>query len=88
MYIYVCVYINSLFPMVITLAVLGGVMSMAPGPGGKGMGNIFGKMGKNVAKKIQKDKVTTRFSDVAGCNEAKKEIMVRKTLSMLSIALF
>ena len=48
-----------------------------------GMGGIFGKMGKNVAKKIQKDKVTTRFADVAGCSEAKKEIMVRSHCCLL-----
>ena len=64
-------------PMLITLGVLAAIVSMAPSPGGKGpMGNLF-KMGKNVAKKIEKDKVTTRFADVAGCTEAKKEIMVR-----------
>ena len=33
------------------------------------------KMGKSNAKKVNKELVTTKFSDVAGCDEAKKEIM-------------
>ena len=31
--------------------------------------------GKSPAKKISKENVTTRFADVAGCDEAKKEVM-------------
>jgi AFG3 family protein len=41
---------------------------------GGGAGNIF-KIGKSPAKKINKENVTTRFSDVAGCDEAKREVM-------------
>ena len=44
------------------------------GGGGGGMGNVF-KIGKSNAKKIKKEEVTTTFQDVAGCQEAKKEIM-------------
>jgi AFG3 family protein len=43
------------------------------GAGGPGA-NIF-KMGKSNAKKVNKELVTTTFADVAGCDEAKKEIM-------------
>ena len=32
-------------------------------------------IGKSPAKKISKENVTTRFADVAGCEEAKKEVM-------------
>ncbi|GMH53231.1 hypothetical protein TrST_g1710 [Triparma strigata] len=46
----------------------------AGGGGGGGMGNVF-KIGKSNAKKIKKEEITTTFKDVAGCQEAKKEIM-------------
>jgi AFG3 family protein len=39
-----------------------------------GPGDIF-KIGRSPAKKINKELVTTTFADVAGCDEAKKEIM-------------
>ncbi len=42
--------------------------------GSGGMGGIF-KVGKSNARKISKEMVKTRFSDVAGCDEAKKEVM-------------
>ena len=38
------------------------------------MGNVF-KIGKSNAKKIKKEEISTTFKDVAGCKEAKKEIM-------------
>lgn len=44
------------------------------GSGGGGPGNIF-SFGKSRAKKITKEMVTTTFKDVAGCDEAKREIM-------------
>lgn len=45
------------------------------GIGGRGgMGGIF-QIGKSTAKKINKEDVTVTFADVAGCEEAKKEIM-------------
>ena len=42
--------------------------------GGGGPGGIF-KIGKSNAKRVNKEAVTTTFADVAGCDEAKKEIM-------------
>lgn len=44
------------------------------GVGGAGGSNIF-SVGKTNAKMIQKEMVTVNFADVAGCDEAKKEIM-------------
>ncbi len=44
------------------------------GVGGAGGSNIF-SVGKTNAKMIQKEMVTVTFADVAGCDEAKKEIM-------------
>lgn len=44
------------------------------GGGGGGMSNVF-KIGKSPAKKISKESVNISFKDVAGCDEAKREIM-------------
>ena len=44
------------------------------GSGRGGMGGIF-SIGKSTAKKIAKEDVKVNFGDVAGCDEAKKEIM-------------
>ena len=49
-----------------------GASSMTGGSGGPG--GIF-QIRKSTAKKANKDKVTTTFADVAGCDEAKREIM-------------
>mmetsp|Transcript_15427 Transcript_15427/g.20487 ORF Transcript_15427/g.20487 Transcript_15427/m.20487 type:complete len:947 (+) Transcript_15427:320-3160(+) len=47
----------------------------AGGAGGRGgMGGIF-QIGKSNAKKINKEDISVTFKDVAGCQEAKKEIM-------------
>ena len=46
----------------------------AGGGGRGGMGGIF-QIGKSTAKKIAKEDVKVNFGDVAGCAEAKKEIM-------------
>eukprot|EP00526_Cylindrotheca_closterium_P000049 CAMPEP_0113625906 /NCGR_PEP_ID=MMETSP0017_2-20120614/13386_1 /TAXON_ID=2856 /ORGANISM="Cylindrotheca closterium" /LENGTH=877 /DNA_ID=CAMNT_0000536045 /DNA_START=101 /DNA_END=2731 /DNA_ORIENTATION=+ /assembly_acc=CAM_ASM_000147 len=51
-----------------------GSMTGANQGGGGGMGGIF-KIGKSTAKKISKEDVKVNFSNVAGCDEAKKEIM-------------
>mmetsp|Transcript_10977 Transcript_10977/g.12118 ORF Transcript_10977/g.12118 Transcript_10977/m.12118 type:complete len:906 (-) Transcript_10977:45-2762(-) len=52
-----------------------GMGGMGAGGGGKGgMGGIF-QIGKSNAKKINKEDVSVTFKDVAGCQEAKKEIM-------------
>merc|ERR1719287_33464 len=54
------------------------IQNMNPGKGagggGGGMGGIF-QIGKSNAKLIKKEDVTVNFSNVAGCQEAKKEIM-------------
>lgn len=42
--------------------------------GGGGLGGIF-QVGKSTAKKIASEDVKINFSDVAGCKEAKKEVM-------------
>lgn len=44
------------------------------GGGGGGLGNVF-KIGKSNATKIKKEDINVTFNDVAGCQEAKKEIM-------------
>mmetsp|Transcript_22113 Transcript_22113/g.51985 ORF Transcript_22113/g.51985 Transcript_22113/m.51985 type:complete len:562 (+) Transcript_22113:1273-2958(+) len=44
------------------------------GGGGGGMGGIF-QIGKSTAKKIKPEDVQVDFSNVAGCDEAKKEII-------------
>ncbi|TMW56999.1 hypothetical protein Poli38472_002924 [Pythium oligandrum] len=49
-------------------------MGGAGGGGGGGIGNIF-KVGKSPAKKIMKEDIKISFKDVAGVDEAKKEIM-------------
>eukprot|EP01036_Dinobryon_divergens_P028615 gene28615-37591_t len=66
---------GELFKMLPSLLMIGlGLFffSRMSGMGGSGgPGNIF-KIGKSTAKK---EKVTTTFADVAGCDEAKREIM-------------
>ena len=44
------------------------------GGGGGGMSNIF-RIGQSKAKKIKKEDVNVTYADVAGCDEAKKEVM-------------
>jgi AFG3 family protein len=51
----------------------GAAGSMGGGVGG-GPGGIF-RIGKSTAKRINQGTVTTTFKDVAGCDEAKREIM-------------
>lgn len=70
----------STVPGVLLALVLYGVMRYAAGGAGAGaggrggMGGIF-QIGKSTAKKIAKEDVKVNFNDVAGCQEAKKEIM-------------
>lgn len=53
----------------------GSMMGGGSGGGrGGGMGGIF-QIGKSTAKKVAKEDVNVDFSSVAGCDEAKKEIM-------------
>ncbi|KAL7486133.1 hypothetical protein ACHAW6_011727 [Cyclotella cf. meneghiniana] len=66
----------ALFLIGLTAYMLRG-MGGVPGAGGArggGMGGIF-SMGKSNAKLIKKEDVNVTFKDVAGCMEAKKEIM-------------
>jgi len=62
-----------------TLLLIGFMVMMmrgagAGGGGPGGMGNIF-KIGKSNAKKVKAEEVGVTFKDVAGVDEAKKEIM-------------
>ena len=66
-------------PGILLALVVYGVMRFAggvgAGGGGRGgMGGIF-QIGKSTAKKIAKEDVKVNFGHVAGCEEAKKEIM-------------
>ncbi|GMM56252.1 hypothetical protein DAKH74_028680 [Maudiozyma humilis] len=74
-----------LFPFVPTILLLGGLYFItkrmtggAPGAGGSGgnsLGNMFG-VGKSKAKLFNKETdIKVSFKDVAGCDEAKQEIM-------------
>ncbi|KAG9413129.1 hypothetical protein AC1031_016153 [Aphanomyces cochlioides] len=68
----------ELLKMAPTLLLIGFLMMSMRGiggaAGGGGMGNIF-KVGKSPAKKITKEDIKITFKDVAGVDEAKKEIM-------------
>jgi AFG3 family protein len=60
-----------------TLLLIGFMVMMMRGAGGGaggGMGNMF-KVGKSNAKKIKSEEVGVTFKDVAGVDEAKREIM-------------
>lgn len=77
--------LQYLFPFVPTILLLGGLYFItkrmtggAPGGGGAGgnsLGNMFG-VGKSKAKLFNKETdIKISFKDVAGCDEAKQEIM-------------
>lgn len=70
---------QEIFRFLPTVLLIGAMMyalknmgGAAGGPGGPG--GIF-RVGKSNAKRINKEQVKTTFADVAGCDEAKKEIM-------------
>lgn len=73
--------LNMLIPFIPTVLLLGGLYyltrrqtSGSPGAGGP-MSNLF-NVGKSKAKLFnQETKIKTKFKDVAGCDEAKEEIM-------------
>jgi AFG3 family protein len=64
----------SLIMMGIMISVLRNMAGMSGAGGRGGAGGIF-QIGKSNAKKINKEDVNVTFKDVAGCQEAKKEIM-------------
>ena len=72
--------IKEVLVMLPSLLILGLVLfSMAKakkglGGGGGGLGNMF-KIGKSPATKVKKEDIKVTFKDVAGVDEAKKEIM-------------
>jgi AFG3 family protein len=49
--------------------------SLTGGMGGRGSGGDIFSIGKSNARKIKKEDISVTFADVAGCDEAKKEIM-------------
>jgi AFG3 family protein len=59
-----------------TFILFGLIVGMMRGAGGSGgpMGNIF-KVGKSTATLVKKEDMKVTFKDVAGCDEAKKEVM-------------
>jgi len=62
-----------------SLIIIGGTIFLlrsagGAGGGGGGMGSMF-KIGKSNAKKVKKEDISVTFKDVAGCQEAKREIM-------------
>jgi AFG3 family protein len=65
---YVLVY-GILFTMIRNSAAFKG------GAGGAGGGGGIFQIGKSTAKKIKKEDISVTFADVAGCQEAKKEVM-------------
>lgn len=68
----------NVLPGLVLAAVLFGMLRYAaggiPGGGGGSGGGLF-SIGKSTAKKIAKEDIKINFSHVAGCDEAKKEIM-------------
>ena len=67
--------INLLFPLgLIFLMYFFFFRKMGGGSGGGGMGSIF-NVGSSKAKVVEEGKITTRFSDVAGVDEAKDELV-------------
>jgi AFG3 family protein len=65
----------GILPYVVVYSVLFFIMrKSASATGAGGSGSIF-QIGKSTAKKIKKEDISITFKDVAGCHEAKKEIM-------------
>merc|ERR1719242_2912959 len=54
---------------------MGGMGGMGGGRGGRGGGGMFGGMTQSTAKVINPSDINVAFKDVAGCEEAKIEIM-------------
>jgi AFG3 family protein len=68
------VVLGAIAMTILLMRVAGMGGSGGRGGAGGGMGGIF-QVGKSTAKKINKEDISTTFNDVAGCQEAKKEIM-------------
>lgn len=72
------IHVSRFLPTILLIGamvyLMRGASSALGGGGGAGGGGIF-RIGKNTAKKVNKESVTTTFADVAGCDEAKREIM-------------
>lgn len=65
----------GILPYVVVYSVLFFIMrKSASATGAGGSGSIF-QIGKSTAKQIKKEDISITFKDVAGCHEAKKEIM-------------
>ena len=69
--VYPIAMVGGLYFLMTRIAGGGG---MGSGGGGGGMGGIF-RVGKSNAKRITSEDVNVTFADVAGCEEAKVEIM-------------
>lgn len=72
-------WISEAMKLAPTILIIGVWLLMMRGIGGSaggggGMGGIF-QIGKSKAKRIRPEDVNVTFKDVAGCREAKKEIM-------------
>ena len=72
--------IIKLIPFAAFIAVMyfgsrGLASSLTGGMGGRGAGGDIFSIGKSNARKIKKEDISVTFADVAGCDEAKKEIM-------------
>ncbi|KAG5188027.1 cell division protease ftsH [Tribonema minus] len=79
MYVQETSWAVELMRLVPTLLLMGGLFYMMRSAGGGsssggGIGNVF-KIGRSTAKKFKKEDVDVTFKDVAGVDEAKKEIM-------------
>jgi AFG3 family protein len=76
MYVNETNWINEASRFLPTVLLIGAYFFVMRGQAGGmgGGGNVF-KIGKSPAKKINKELITTTFVDVAGCDEAKREIM-------------
>mmetsp|Transcript_3838 Transcript_3838/g.5845 ORF Transcript_3838/g.5845 Transcript_3838/m.5845 type:complete len:812 (+) Transcript_3838:130-2565(+) len=66
--------VPSLLLMSVLFIMARGAAGGMGGGGRGGMGGMF-QVGKSTAKKISKEDINVTFADVAGCQEAKKEIM-------------
>lgn len=74
LYCYDVRYVPTVIMIGLTVFIMRQMMGSMGGGGGGGPGGIF-SVSKSPAKKISKENVGVTFADVAGCDEAKREIM-------------